>query len=180
MPWLKLERTYLNFCVLRAWIVLQIPWLKLERTYLNFRVLRASTAVFFFFQIIILFMHLLTLKNVILDFICMGLVDLRGARGNWKAKNTKWKILGTRSYNLAIHRQTLLPTGLIGLILHIYCYLSYIDTFQYVTQCSTCTRQKTLYFIMPRIYTNVYIVIGSHVSCITVIFKEGLHQTRLA
>ena len=118
----------------------------------------------FFFQIIILFIHLLTLMNVILYFICMGLVDLRGARGNWKAKNTKWKILGTRSYNLAIHRQTLLLTGLIGLILHIYCYLSYIDTFHYVTQCSTCTRQNTLYFTMPRIYTNVYFVIGSHVS----------------
>ena len=35
------------------------------------------------------------------------------------------------------------------------CYLSNIDIFQYVTRCSTCTRQDTLYFIMSPTLTNI-------------------------
>ena len=35
-----------------------------------------------------------------------------------------------------------------------FCYLSHIDIFQYVTQCSRCTRENTLCF-MPRTYTSV-------------------------
>ena len=48
-------------------------------------------------------MRLLPRMNVMLDFICMGPVDLPGARQ--KRQNTKWKILaykGTRTHNLEI------------------------------------------------------------------------------
>ena len=44
---------------------------------------------YFFLQIIILFMHQLPQVNVMLDVICMGSVELRGAHQKWK--NTKWK-----------------------------------------------------------------------------------------
>ena len=60
---------------------------------------------------IILYMHLLLRMNVMLDFICMGSVDLRGARE--KEKKLKGKVLansGTRTHNLEIRSQTLNTT----------------------------------------------------------------------
>ena len=92
-------------------------YLKLERTYLNYRALATTNDVApppFFFQMTILSMHLLPRMNFMLDFICIGSVDLRGARGKRK-QNTKWKILahsGTRTQNLELRRQILTPTGL--------------------------------------------------------------------
>ena len=53
--------------------------LKLERTNLNNSVLGTSTAAIFS-QMIILSMHLLPRINDMIDFICMGPVDLPGAR----------------------------------------------------------------------------------------------------
>ena len=72
-------------------------YLKLVRTNLNYRVLGTSTAAIFF-QMIIFYMHLLHRMHVMLDFICMGPVELSGACR--KRQNIKFKILGTRTHNL--------------------------------------------------------------------------------
>ena len=63
--------------------------LKLVRTNLNYPEL-STTGILF--QMIILSMHLLPWKNAMLDFICIGSVDLLRAFG--KQKYTKWKLLG--------------------------------------------------------------------------------------
>ena len=60
--------------------------LKLVSTNLNYHVLGTSAATIFLSNVI-LSMHLLPPMNVMLDYICMGLVDLLEAR--WKGQNTK-------------------------------------------------------------------------------------------
>ena len=50
-------------------------------------------------------MHLLPLMIVMLDIICMGSVDLRGAR--YKQKNQNEKFLPTLGFNLEMHSQIL-------------------------------------------------------------------------
>ena len=62
-------------------------------------------------------MHIYNSDDVMLDFICMGPVDLSGARR--KRKNTKSKILahsGTRTHNPEISKSDALPTELAGLV----------------------------------------------------------------
>ena len=56
-----------------------------------------------------------------LDFICMGPVDLSGARR--KRKNTKWKILahsGTRTHNPEISSLMLYQLSYPGLLYAVY------------------------------------------------------------
>ena len=70
------EERFFFFCFI---VVFHI--LKLVRTNINYIVLGTSTVIF-------LSMHLLLRMNVILDFICLASVDLRGARGKkYKMKN---------------------------------------------------------------------------------------------
>ena len=81
--------------------------LKLVRTCLNTRILGTSTAAIFF-QEVILSINILPRMNGMLDFICMGPVDLQGARR--KRQNSKWTILahnGTRTYSIEIFFLTL-------------------------------------------------------------------------
>ena len=106
------------------------------QTNLNYCVLEISTAAIALLKLmIILSMHPLPRMNVVLDFICMGPVDLPGA--------------------CQIQQNTRLDR-MFGRVLHVeskhttcasFCYLSNIDIFQYVTQNSSCTRQNTLYFM---------------------------------
>ena len=62
---------------------------KLVRTNFIYRVLGTTTAAIFF-HMIILFMHLLPRMNVMLYFICMGPVDLPGARRKRQNSNDKF------------------------------------------------------------------------------------------
>ena len=76
----------------------------LLRTNLNNDVLGTSSTPYFF-QMIISSMHLLSRMNVMLDFICMGSVDLQGAHG--KAKKYKMnKYCPQFSSNLEIGSQS--------------------------------------------------------------------------
>ena len=64
-----------------------------------------------FFHITFLTMHPLPQMNIVLDFVCIGSVELRGTQSKRK-KNTKWKFLahiGIQTDNIEIHSQTLSP-----------------------------------------------------------------------
>ena len=97
---------------------------------LNYRVPRTITAAIFF-QRIILSVHLSLRMNVKLDFICIGPVDLPGARR--KRQNTKWKMLaqsGTRTYNIEIY----------SLMCH------WIKWTVHITSCATSMMQCSVHF----------------------------------
>ena len=63
--------------------ILLIMTIKLERTYFKYRVQRTSAAAIFF-EITILSVQLLRQMNVMLNFICIGPVELPGTRRNSK------------------------------------------------------------------------------------------------
>ena len=144
--------------------------LKLVSTTFNYRVHVPP----FFFQMIILSMHLLSRMDVMLDFICMWSVDLRGARG--KRNNTTWIIL---DHNGAHTRSSIvvfciLKTNKYFNVFLLQIYLSNIDVFQYVTQCSTCTRQNTIHSIVHPAYTNEEEIYMYVCTCIKVTLKGEL------
>ena len=73
-----------------------------------------------------------------------------------------------------IYRDARTKSGVFGHVFHVeskhrtsasFYNWSNIDILQYVAQSSTRTRQNTLYVIMPRTYTNLYIGI--------VMYKQG-------
>ena len=141
-------------------------------------------------------MHYIPRMNVMLDFICIGLVDLRWAHGKRKKKIQDEKFLPTVGLGPTFLRFVVrastdwagpgLVVTLIWSNFHtkityivyievwlwrvpdqvecsgVFCMLkantgllrlsAIIDIFQYITQC---TRQNTLYFIIPRTNTNV-------------------------
>ena len=108
--------------------------LKLVRTHLNYRALGTSTATVFLSNHHSLCTYIPRM-DVMLDFICMGPVDLPGARR--KRQNTKCKILahcGTRTHSPEIW----------SLVLYRLCYPGYLDLNDIITymysqyQCIPC------------------------------------------
>ena len=99
---------------------------------------------FFFFQMISPSMRL----NVVLDFICIGSVNLPEA----------W-VFGRVLHVESKHRTCAS-----------FCYLSNIDIIQWLTQYSTCTRQNTLYLIIPEIIPVYKLVLELYL-CLNVNFN---------
>ena len=87
---------------------IQLPYyqpLKLVRTNLNYRVQGTSIPPPFFFQMNVNFMHLLRRMNVMLDFICMGSVDLQGLLERVESKEIQnEKFLSTVGFEPTILR----------------------------------------------------------------------------
>ena len=83
-------------------------------------------------------MHLLPLMNAMLDFICVGPVELRGAR--WKRKNTKRQILVHGSIRQPPHSKSNTLSN--GLVRHWRRITFISDFYTYMCFLYICTRSR--------------------------------------